>query len=162
MILKLIYRATLTEKSVYSWVDVDVDTSGSRAQLKSVLKPLAENIPFHFHFCQLWQKKAKGPKMQACAKISLTFRGGKTLDPGTLHPDQEYKDYHKGQPSGKVRNIQKLSSRTTFWRNQTQVNSPYYTSHLSCCYSRSCTAQGGCSRFHHNVCKAKCWLKSIQ
>ena len=65
--------------------------------------------------------------MQACAKISLTFGGEKTLDPGTLHPDQEDKDYHTGQPSGKLQNIWKLSHRTTFQLNQTQDNSPYYT-----------------------------------
>ena len=27
-----------------------------------------KSVHFHFHFCQLWPKKAKGLKMLACAK----------------------------------------------------------------------------------------------
>ena len=48
-----------------------------------------------------------------------------------------------------------LSHRITSEQNQTQVNSPYYTSYLRENYSRSCAALGGCSWFHNNVCNEK-------
>ena len=75
--------------------EIVVDASGSRAQL-SVLEPLVTKVvTFTFSFASLGKRKQNDPKSRLELKISLTFRGEKTLDPGT-HPDQEDKDYHTG------------------------------------------------------------------
>ena len=85
----------LTEKSVYSWVrwcfclglQSTTECSGAFG-LKS--------DTFTFSFASFGKRKQEDPKCRLVLKISLTFGGEKTLDPGTLHPDQEDKDYHTG------------------------------------------------------------------